>query len=73
MPRIEDYRFVLQECSVCRARFPVIYQYKEQCIAPFGYSCDHIPGATFCPADNQPTFKEWYQEQVRIRGIMQNN
>ena len=69
--RIENYRFVLQECDECGAKFPVIYMFKEHTIAPFGFACEHVPsGGDFIPADGQPTFDEWYQEQLRVRGLL---
>lgn len=68
MLKKEDYRFVLQECDVCGAKFPVIYMFKENTIGPFGFACEHVPnGADFIPVGDQPTFKDWYLEQEQIR------
>lgn len=69
--RKEDYRFVLQQCEVCGAQFPVIYWFKDACISPFGAACKHVSeeGAEFSPVD-QPTFLEWYHEQLQIRALL---
>lgn len=71
MLRKENYRFALQKCEKCGAHFPVIYQFKEKCIAPFGFACNHVPdeGAEFSPVD-QPTFHEWYKDQLKVRALL---
>ena len=70
-PRKENYRFVLQKCDVCGNRFPVIYMFNENTIAPFGFACPHPhEGSTFTPVDGQPTFREWYEEQLRLRALL---
>ncbi len=68
--KVEDYRFALQECTVCKCQFPVIYQFKEKEMVPFGKACHHVEheGATFIPIQ-APTFKDWYENQVRIRAL----
>lgn len=69
--RKENYHFVLQQCEACGAQFPVIYWFKDACISPFGNACRHVSkeGASFSPV-NQPTFLEWYKEQLQVRALL---
>jgi len=75
MLRIENYHLALQKCTECGAKFPVVYQFHERAIAPFGFGCTHVQhqGATFVPDENQLTFKEWYNDQIRARSLLANH